>query len=811
MAQDVQDQAIAAANAAGIDPALVLGLVEQESGFSKTAVSPKGARGPMQIMPTTERELRKKYGDDHYAQGVGYLKELDSQFSDIDNADERQKFALAAYNAGPARVRKAMSKAERKGVSPLLFANVSKFLPAETQDYVPKVRMRADRQANRPESAPKPTFDALAQLPDWGRLSPDDKRAIALEVIPEAGELQAPELDKLLGIPPATLEAPGPAERVIGTLAGADRPVAPGGAPVGPGTFGSEVVRTLTTPELLAEQAGGLAGELAGVPAGIPGIVAGGAIGSAVGRGGFRAATGQPVGQETAVAGLLGAVAPGITELGGRAVGRGVAAFGGGQPTKAVTREGIEAVDFLAQRYAREGFAHAPLTAAEVTESGLQDIAQNLAEGGFTGVGAMNAYAKSRTEANRKVAESLLNDVSAMSDPTKIAALVDAALTNRSAAQKLHSTTIAQQFLARAGDTEVPIDSLIKLAKPAVERGTRTGGIVDNPLARSMTNLGIMDAEGNIQRVLSIRDLYEIRKRLNLEIRGRVAGERVPTDIKAFAKKARKEVDSLIEEHADPQARALFRESNRLVRERKHDVDAKFLRDLVRRTDPEEAGVDFGAVGGSDNLVRSIFSNENTVKRAQRALGTDSPEWHVLERRWLQQRMAGAMDQNGVINGRGLQASLVGKAGENEEMFKAAIPDTSTRQNWLRFAQALATQQEQRSGVGRMAIQLTQGGVALAALGSVLAGAPEAAAIGGAAAVMLAPYTLAKLVTSKRGVKLLTEAFETPATSRRATSLVLKIAAEAKMLQREERTRKFVEQVKGVGSGGPAGAFVGVQ
>lgn len=873
MAQEVQDKAIAAANAAGMDPALVLGLVEQESGFNPTAKSPAGARGPMQIMPATERELRKKYGDDHYDQGVGYLKELDAQFGEVENPDERQKFALAAYNAGPERVRKAMAKAEKKGTSPLLFANISRYLPSETQNYVPQVRMRADRQANRAEATPRPTFDALAKLPGWEQLSPDDKRAIALEVIPEAGQLQAPALDDLLGIPGATLRAPTTAERITGTLAGADRPISPGGAPVGAGSFGAGVVETLTNPEMAAEQAGSLVGELAGSPLGIPGIVGGGALGAAGGRALVRAATGKPIGQETALAGLIGAAGPAVTELGGRLVGRGVGAFGGGQPTKAVTREGLEATDFLAGRYAKEGFVHAPLTAAEKTESGLQDIAQNLAEGGFTGVGAMNAYTKNRTEANRKVAESLLNDVSTMSNPTKIAGLVDAALTSKSAAQKLHSTTLAQQFLARAGDTEVPIDSLIRLARPAVERGARTGGVVDNPLARALHRAGLdiedlgarkaktqaekflavsktelssarralthavteedvqaaqaavsraesaveffsKAATGKVptQRVLTIRDLYEIRKRLNLEIRGRVAGERVPTDIKAFAKRARNEVDRLITENADPQSAALFRESNRLVKERKQDVDSKFLRDLVRRTDPEAAGVDFGSVGGSDSLVSSIFRNENTIARAQKALGVESAEWKALERRWLQQRMAGAMDQNGVINGRGLLASLTGKAGENEAMFAAAVPDAATRRNWIRFANSLAAQQEQRSGVGRMAIQLTQGGIALTALGSVLAGAPAGGAIAGASTVLLAPYMLSKLITSKRGVKLLTEAFETPATARRATSLALKVAAEAKAIQREERNRRFVEQMRGIGPSGPSsGAFVDIQ
>ena len=41
-----------------IDPNLVLALVWQESGFKLNAVSPKNARGPLQLMPQTAAQVR---------------------------------------------------------------------------------------------------------------------------------------------------------------------------------------------------------------------------------------------------------------------------------------------------------------------------------------------------------------------------------------------------------------------------------------------------------------------------------------------------------------------------------------------------------------------------------------------------------------------------------------------------------------------------------------------------------------------------------------------------------------------------------
>jgi transglycosylase-like protein with SLT domain len=84
-----------------LDPDLVNSVIHAESGFNAHAVSPKGARGLMQLMPGTADQLGVSDAFDPEANVTGgsrYLRELLERY----NFDLVK--ALAAYNAGPGRV-----------------------------------------------------------------------------------------------------------------------------------------------------------------------------------------------------------------------------------------------------------------------------------------------------------------------------------------------------------------------------------------------------------------------------------------------------------------------------------------------------------------------------------------------------------------------------------------------------------------------------------------------------------------------------------------------------------------------------------
>ena len=84
-----------------IDPDFVASVVKAESGFNPDAVSPKGAKGLMQLMPRTAAGLGVTNVLDPAANlegGTKYLRQL------LDKYDSDAVKALAAYNAGPQRV-----------------------------------------------------------------------------------------------------------------------------------------------------------------------------------------------------------------------------------------------------------------------------------------------------------------------------------------------------------------------------------------------------------------------------------------------------------------------------------------------------------------------------------------------------------------------------------------------------------------------------------------------------------------------------------------------------------------------------------
>jgi soluble lytic murein transglycosylase-like protein len=86
-----------------LDSLLLAAVVQTESGFDAAAISPRGAQGLMQLMPTTAQTYGASQPSDPHANvraGARYLRDLLHRF------DDDLELALAAYNAGPAAVRR---------------------------------------------------------------------------------------------------------------------------------------------------------------------------------------------------------------------------------------------------------------------------------------------------------------------------------------------------------------------------------------------------------------------------------------------------------------------------------------------------------------------------------------------------------------------------------------------------------------------------------------------------------------------------------------------------------------------------------
>ena len=133
------------AKARGLDPALVAGLIRQESSFNPRALSVAGARGLMQVLPSVGAEVSRSLdfplwnaallfdADANLQLGTAHLASFVKQYGALPRV-------LAAYNAGGSRVARWSTRA---GVDDTeIFAERIPFV--ETRDYVRIVQRNAE-------------------------------------------------------------------------------------------------------------------------------------------------------------------------------------------------------------------------------------------------------------------------------------------------------------------------------------------------------------------------------------------------------------------------------------------------------------------------------------------------------------------------------------------------------------------------------------------------------------------------------------------------------------------------------------------
>jgi soluble lytic murein transglycosylase len=168
-----------------VDPALCHALSRQESEFNASAKSPVGAAGLMQLMPATARGVARRYKvaysrsrltNPTYNQQLGeaFLNDL------IESYDGSYFMALAAYNAGPGRVKEWMEiygDPREPDVDPVDWIERIPF--TETRRYVIKIMETLQLYRSR-LSGPKDALHLVQDLNRGRRVPTSETASIAV-------------------------------------------------------------------------------------------------------------------------------------------------------------------------------------------------------------------------------------------------------------------------------------------------------------------------------------------------------------------------------------------------------------------------------------------------------------------------------------------------------------------------------------------------------------------------------------------------------------------------------------------------------
>jgi membrane-bound lytic murein transglycosylase F len=122
-----------------------------ESGLKPGARSKSGARGIMQILPSTYREIQEKnpHMKDidsprwNIAAGIYYDRNLYKRWVSPPSGEERLYFAFGSYNAGYTRIRKSLKRADPPTAH---WEEVEHHVPGQTRHYVRRIRSLMDKQ-----------------------------------------------------------------------------------------------------------------------------------------------------------------------------------------------------------------------------------------------------------------------------------------------------------------------------------------------------------------------------------------------------------------------------------------------------------------------------------------------------------------------------------------------------------------------------------------------------------------------------------------------------------------------------------------
>jgi hypothetical protein len=468
---------------------------------------------------------------------------------------------------------------------------------------------------------------------------------------------------------------------------------------------------------------------------------------------------------ESGVYGAAGSVASDAIGLAGRT------AF---QPfRRAMDPESVE-VNKMLRRETGESMTPGQLTTGGQT--GVDQL-ESIARAGFFSGGMMENTSRRAAEAAEGLANRLARDWVTTVDQENFGSAMKQFIQGQADAH----TTTAQGFFNQLG--QMAGDSTVDI-QPLKRRATEL-------LAQKQRGLKSSQLKSTVDQILNKDDAVDFgtaqELRSDLLAVTRVRDEPVGGKVEGAAKEMAKTLDSKMEEAARAQGDEVlrkWREANEFWKQGKEKFNSNFMKGLLQTDDPK--------------VLNTIFDPDNPqrLRQVREMVGT-GPAWQEVKGHWIKQQLGRASnnaDQR--LSGESLMRSLNNWTQENNNALKEMFSDQEIDRIRKVFQSVQKAQAPHSTrSQGAIALNLMQAG----ALGSVLGLASGSIGVGaaaGAGTLLMAPRTLARLMTSRMGHKYLTEGFKAPPGSRQARRVFGQIVSHMQN-DRELEAGKDYSVVKG--------------
>jgi hypothetical protein len=382
-------------------------------------------------------------------------------------------------------------------------------------------------------------------------------------------------------------------------------------------------------------------------------------------------------------------------------------------------------------------------------------VYQNISEGALLGGGQLKKFKRARSEVLNDIADDVVSSYGERATTGNVANLFLDTIKRRKSFHQAVSDSLYNTVKKEAEGALIPTAALKKHAKELKEVADEIIEIGGGPAGYDlMGKIAAMPDEISYDAAQALRSNLLVAADEFRLVSKKAKGIGLAKHYTGLIDNA---IEQSLKKHdvkLGKKAYSSWRQANQFHKTWKSRFDNATIRRLVHYADETGKGAGF--------IAQDTFKNPETVRLVRQALGEGSKEWRLFQSFYVQDLFkksvdlesmrevvrSGRISKEGLVKGDMMLRQMYGKEGIGAETLNLIFTKTQLRRI-DKFVDTLkATQRKEVEGIGKMWIQLTQGG---AIMGFATGLAPEAAGL------LLAPGLMAKMLTTETGAKILTD------------------------------------------------------